>query len=485
MLSEKFFTFGWGPKVTINDSYIHLAVSRQARQTPQAIAVEHGDRKLSYRQLDQQANTVAHSLIQQGVKVGEHVGVFIERSPEMVVAILAVLKVGAIYVPQDPRITPTAQLQYIIDCASITTVLTLWNLQSLIPCRSLAVDSLPTRQLPVIDRRHQHCCLIFTSGTTGHPNGVRITHRNICNILLTAPGNLAVKQGDRVGQLLNISFDMAIWEIFVALAHGATLVVRGKNIAETARKTNIVIATPSILARINPHRIGQITTVAVAGEPCPLSLADSWAKRCLFYNCCGPTETTIVNTMKQHQVGQVITIGKPTANNRVYILDRTDNTPCRIGEIGEMWAAGAGVTAGYLANETLTANRYRPDPFSDGLMFKTGDLGRWTTDGELEHLGRTDNQIKIKGFRVELDSVSKVLEKECEQAITIVDNSDLISYVRPQTVDINTLYQQLNDNLPYFCRPQKIIPLDRFPQTTRGKIDKRQLLAMLPLEKKQ
>ena len=484
MLSEKFFIFGWGPEIKVSDSHIHLAVTRQARQTPEAIAIEHGERKLSYRQLEQQANTVAHSLIQRGVKVGEHVGVFVERSPEMVIAILAVLKVGAIYVPQDPRITPTVQLQYIIDCASITTVLTLRHLQSLIPCQSLAIDNLLTRQLPTIDRRHQHCCLIFTSGTTGHPNGVRITHQNICNILLTAPGNLAVKRGDRVGQLLNISFDMAIWEIFVALAHGATLVIRGKNIAETARKTNVVIATPSIVARINPDRIGQITTVAVAGEPCPLSLADSWAKRCLFYNCCGPTETTIVNTMKRHRVGQAITIGKPTANNRVYILDRATNKPCRIGEVGEMWAAGAGVTAGYLSNKKLTANRYRPDLFSDGLMFKTGDLARWTVDGELEHLGRIDSQIKIKGFRVELDSVSKVLERECEQAITIADNDDLISYVRPQTVNVNSLYRQLDDSLPYFCRPQTIIPVDRFPQTTRGKIDKRQLLAMSPLRRK-
>ena len=484
MLPEKFFTFGWGPEIKVKESHIHLAVARQARQTPQAIAIEHGERKVSYRQLEQQANTVAHSLIQRGVKVGEHVGVFVERSPEMVIAILAVLKVGAIYVPQDPRITPINQLQYIIDCASIITVLTLRHLQSLIPCQSLAIDSLPTRQLSAIDRRHQHCCLIFTSGTTGRPNGVRITHRNICNILLTTPGNLAVKQGDRVAQLLNISFDMAIWEIFVALVHGATLVVRGKNIAETARKTNVVIATPSILARINPQRIGMITTVAVAGEPCPLSLADNWAKRCLFYNCCGPTETTIVNTIKRHRVGQAITIGKPTANNRVYILDHTGNKPCRIGEVGEMWAAGAGVTAGYLGNQTLTANRYRSDLFGDGLMFKTGDLGRWTADGELEHFGRIDNQIKIKGFRVELDSVSKILERECQQAITIADHNELISYVRPQTVNVENLYRQLDDNLPYFCRPQTIIPVDSFPQTTRGKIDKQQLLAMLPVRKK-
>jgi non-ribosomal peptide synthetase component F len=268
------------------------------------------------------------------------------------------------------------------------------------------------------------------------PNGVQVTHGNVCNILLTEPGNLGMGHGLRVSQILNISFDMAAWEILGALAHGATLVIRGSSIAEAVQRAEIVIATPSILGTLDANACRHVRVVAVAGEPCPKPLADAWGSFCTFYNACGPTEVTIVNTMQRHVAGaESLTIGTPTPNNTVYILD-DHLQPCAIGEVGEMWAGGDCVSRGYLGNDTLTEERYKPDPFLGGVrrMFRTRDLGRWTADGRLEHLGRTDDQVKIRGFRVELDSVTAALESvpSCAQAVTLkLDSRNLVAFVRP------------------------------------------------------
>ncbi|MEZ4664800.1 MAG: AMP-binding protein [Caldilineaceae bacterium] len=176
------------------------------------------------------------------------------------------------------------------------------------------------------------------------------------------------------------------------------------------------------MSTVDADQCRNVKVVAVAGEPCPRPLADKWSQFCTFYNSCGPTETTIVNTMQPYTpASERLTIGKPTPNNTVYVLDE-NLQPLPIGEIGEMWAGGDCVTAGYLHNPQLTCERYAPDPFLGGgrMMFRTRDLGRWTPDGDLEHFGRTDDQVKIRGFRVELDSVSAALESvpNCKRAVT-------------------------------------------------------------------
>jgi acyl-coenzyme A synthetase/AMP-(fatty) acid ligase len=217
--------------------------------------------------------------------------------------------------------------------------------------------------------------------------------------------------------------------------------------------------------------------VAVAGEPCPRPLADRWAAFCAFYNSCGPTETTIVNTMQRHDPAAArLTIGRPTPNNTVYVLD-AQGRPCSIGQIGEMWAGGDCVSAGYLANPALNAERYAPDPFLGGgrLMFRTRDLGRWTTDGQLEHLGRTDDQVKIRGFRVELDSVSSILESVagCTRAVTLkLDETSLVSFVCPASVDPEAAKQAVATALPYYCTPAAVYSIAALPETSRGKVDK-------------
>ncbi|HET9645692.1 MAG TPA: AMP-binding protein, partial [Burkholderiaceae bacterium] len=349
-LDSRFHAFGWGPEAEIPFQCIHHAIDTQIALQPQAVAVEHLDHSISYADLDRLASSLAARLAADGVRQGDAVGLFMRRGIHLVVGILAVLRLGAAYVPKDAAIVPHTMLQQVIDGARIRTVLTTRdhvdglaadlaraNLMQ-VDLEQLAQDraSAPA----VCGDRSDRCFVLFTSGTTGVPNGVEVTHANVCNLLLCSPGDLGIRAGTRVGNVLNIAFDMASWEILACLANGGTLVVRGSDFAACAAQVNVLIATPSILARLNPEDCPTMEAVAVAGEPCPQPLAEKWAAKCRFYIGCGPTEVTIVNTLGQYHCGDdAVTIGAPVPNTTVYVLDE-NLRPCAIGEVGEMWAGG-------------------------------------------------------------------------------------------------------------------------------------------------
>lgn len=481
----------WGRGTAQSPSHrlIHGAIDAHIAQRPHAVAVEHEGRAITYAQLDAEANRVAAHLASLGVGRGCAVGLFMRRGIPLVVGILAVLRRGAAYVPQDVGIVPLPMLQQVSDSARLNVVLTtadrVLDLAGLEGCTILAADALPSAAETPAEPcgPEDRCFILFTSGTTGTPNGVEVTHGNVCNLLLTKPGDLGIRPGQRVGQVLAIGFDMAAWEILGCLAHGGTLVVRGSDIAACAATVNVLIATPSILARLRPEQCPGIECVALAGEPCPQPLAERWARACRLWIGCGPTEVTIVNTLGEYRCGDAeVDIGAPTPNNTVYVLDE-EMCPCTVGQIGEMWAGGDCVSLGYIGNPGLSAERYRPDPFLGGsrMMFRTRDLGRWTEDGRLVHLGRVDDQVKVRGFRVELDAVSTVLESTpgCLRATTLkVSDTELLSFVTPATVDINAARYRVEQRLPYYSVPSRVIALDELPITPRGKIDKRALLAL-------
>ncbi|WP_461119119.1 amino acid adenylation domain-containing protein [Saccharothrix stipae] len=480
-----FRRFGRGPSATPPHHRIHQAFEFHAARSPHARAVEHEGDCLTYGELDHRANVAAAALLDAGVRPGDHVGIFLTRSIHLVVGILAVLKVGAAYVPQDVRITPRPHLDHVVRTADIHVVLTTReHAPALAAPAVLALDALPDRRVgPPTTEHGETAVVIFTSGTTGVPNGVLVTHANLCNVLLTAPGNLGIRPGDRVAQLLNIAFDMAVWEIFGALAHGATSVLRGRDIGATASTATVLIATPGVLSTVDPDACPDVRAVAVAGERCPKPLADAWSARAAFHNACGPTEVTIVNTVQRYDPRSGgLTIGRPVPNTTVYVLDQ-DLRPCRIGEVGEMWAGGACVTAGYLGNDVLTAQRYRPDPFlgGDHLMFRTRDLVRWTPEGELEHHGRTDDQVKVRGFRVELDAVTSALETTpgCARATTVLHEGRLVGFVSPATVAPDAARDAVARALPYYCVPSLVIAVDDLPLTDRGKVDRAALSSLV------
>ncbi len=496
----QFEKYGQGPIAVPSFRTIHSAFEHYVELQRNAVAVEHQGESITYYDLDFHAIRLAEMLSQLGVKSGDRVALFIERSIPMVVGILACLKIGAAYVPQDARLTPENQMRHVLNTTSAKVVLTLSKLKDKIPVldgvKVISVDEMMNTDFVNIKRRlsmpidpEQACFVLFTSGTTGLPNGVEVSHKNLCNILLTEPGSMKMQPGFKVSQILNIAFDMAAWEILGCLSHGATLVIRGSDIQEAIQQVDVVIATPSILSKIDISVCKKVKAVAVAGEPCPRALADAWSEFAEFYNSCGPTEVTIVNTMQLHNRRiDKLTIGKPTPNNTVYVLDE-NLKPCAIGEVGEMWAGGDCVTKGYLANDQLNSERYKLDPFlGEGRkMFRTRDLGRWTENGELEHLGRTDDQVKIRGFRVELDSVSTVLETipGCTQAVTLkLNDRHLVSFVTPKNINSDLAKQAVAKALPYYCTPALVIGVDELPLTSRGKIDKR-LLTTLALAEEQ
>ncbi len=486
-----FQSFGAGPTRTPPFHHIHHAVGQQAARHPDLIAVEHLGQSLTYAELDHRAELLAEHLVRAGVRPGDRVGLFLTRSISMVVGILGVLKAGAAYVPQDVRIAPEVHLRHIVRTARIDFVLTTSDHAGSLPGNLgtvIAIDQVPDAasfcRTPTASS--DIAAVIFTSGTTGRPNGVQVSHANLCNVLLTAPGCLGVGPGTRVSQLLNIAFDMAMWEVLGTLAHGGTLVIRGNDIERTASTVDVVIATPSVLASLDPGVCQRVRTVAVAGERCPQSLADVWARQAAFHNACGPTEVTIVNTVQRYERGGPLTIGRPVPNTTVYVLDE-NLRPCRIGDVGEMWAGGECVTAGYLGDPELTAERYRPDPFLGGehLMFRTRDLGRWTLDGQLEHHGRTDDQVKVRGFRVELDAVTSALERavDCSRATTLLHNGTLVGFISPASAVPEQARRAVAESLPYYCVPTLIVPVDTLPTTDRGKVDRRALLSRLDGQK--
>uniref|UniRef100_UPI0039BFE000 amino acid adenylation domain-containing protein n=1 Tax=Lentzea alba TaxID=2714351 RepID=UPI0039BFE000 len=480
-----FQSFGAGPVRTPPFHHIHHAVEKQAVRQPDRTAVEHLGESMTYAELNRRAELLAEFLIRAGVRPGDRVGLFLTRSISMVVGILGVLKAGAAYVPQDVRIAPEVHLRHIVRTARIDFVLTTSAHE--LPDdlgKIIAIDRVPdaTSFCRTITEDSDIAAVIFTSGTTGRPNGVQVSHANLCNVLLTAPGSLQITPGTRVSQLLNIAFDMAMWEVLGTLANGGTLVIRSDDIEQTARTVDVVIATPSVLASLDPAVCQGVRTVAVAGERCPQALAETWSRQAVFHNSCGPTEVTIVNTVQRYRPGGQLTIGRPVPNTTVYVLDE-NLRPCRIGQIGEMWAGGVCVTAGYLGDPELTAERYRPDPFLGGehRMFRTRDLGRWTRDGQLEHHGRTDDQVKVRGFRVELDAVTSALERavDCARATTLLHNGKLVGFISPAGAVPEQARRAVAERLPYYCVPTLIVPVDTLPTTDRGKVDRRALLSRL------
>lgn len=400
-----FWQYGRGADTPVHEPLVHRAIERHAIVHPHAVAAEHHGATLTYGELDRYAGTLAARLAREGVRPGDHVGLFARRSIPMLVGLFAVLKAGAAYVPQDIGRTSSAQLADVIRTAGTRVILTQKEHVPRVPLpgghRLIALDDPapydpgPVPLLP--PHPDDGCCVLFVPGTAGRrTHAVKLTHRNIANLLLTEPGGLGIRPGDRVAQLLGIASGPAAWEILGCLTRGATLAVRGEDPGAAARTATVLIATAAVLSGIDPADCPRLRTVAVAGEPCPRPLADRWSRRAAFFHCRGPAEATLATTMSRH----TRTAGRPLPNSTLYVLG-ADRRALPIGETGEVWAGGDCVSAGYLGDDTLNAERYAPDPFlgAGRAMFRTRDLGRWTADGDLEHLGRPADRLGPPGER--------------------------------------------------------------------------------------
>ncbi|KAG4418099.1 hypothetical protein IFR04_008760 [Cadophora malorum] len=487
-----FNQFGRGRNIHTPFSTIHSAFESKVDEQPDTIALEQDGRSLTYQELERCANGLANRLISLGLEPRQRVCLVVQRSLPMAIAMLAVLKAGCQYVPLDGQVTAESALRHIMKDTEAPFVLCLEKFYAKV--QQLAE---PTARIIVLDssieepgstlrpylqvNRADGAYCIYTSGSTGPPKGVDVAHGNVTNLLCNYPGNLNIRRGTKVAQLLSISFDMGQWEIFGTLMNGGTLLIRTSNWEDILKRAHTIISTPSILATFSRKAYPNIKVVALAGEPCPKALADEWASQATFYNCCGPTEVTIVNTMHRHTAGKELSIGTPVPNTSVYILDQDEN-PVPIGQTGLMWVGGAAVSRGYLNLPELTSTRYKRDKFDSlgSVMFNTGDLCRWNIDGTITHEGRADDQVKIKGFRVELDSVSASIEAApfVTKACAIFSEKVLWGfYSGSQYVDEATVKGVVAQRQPYYAVPSKFVFQKSLPMTSNGKIDKRALLA--------
>ncbi|KAK7934656.1 hypothetical protein PG985_000151 [Apiospora marii] len=506
-----FSQYGRGPSIPLQHRTVTAAFESIAGTYPYAKAVREcfgQERTLTYAELDWRSNMVANHLITNyNLQPKQRVVCVYSRSLEMTIFIMGVLKTGCQYVPIDGSVMVEESLQHVIRDSDAPIILCLSSFEEKVE-RSMPLDSNATivaiDALDPLWRRgdtrnpeipvgpYDGAYAIYTSGTTGAPKGVDVTHEGTCNTLLNEPGKLGITVGTNVSSVLMLGFDMCAWEILGTLMNGGCLNLRGssgrggdKDVwASCLSKSDVVIATPSAAQKYLPRHeeFPNIKTIAVGGEPCPLTLAQEWAPHVRFLNVCGPTEISILNTAHTHKLGAKLSIGRPNPNTNVYILDEKE-CPVKIGEPGLMWVGGLGVTKGYLNLPELTAQRYRPDKFTrDGrMMFNTGDLCRWLDNGEIEPLGRKDDQVKINGVRIELDGVSASVEsfRNVAKACALKIGEKLWAFYSCHGhVDEEELKLHLANLLAHYSRPSRLVRLDDMPMTPGGKIDKKALRAM-------
>ncbi|MEU8924563.1 amino acid adenylation domain-containing protein [Kitasatospora sp. NPDC048545] len=498
----------------------------RAAHTPAAPAVRYLDTELTYAELDARANRLAHELIARGIGPGRLVALALPRSEQVVVALLAVLKAGAAYLPVDPSY-PADRVAFMLDDAAPACVLSTGEVAAALPggpgLPVLALDDEAVRH-SVADRPAtapadadrtapllpaHPAYVIYTSGSTGRPKGVVVSHRGIPSMVSAQAATLGVDGDSRVLQFASMSFDASVWDTWMALLTGGCLVVvpesdrvPGPALADFLRVHGITHATlpPAVVLATEFDEDVAGVTLITAGEACTPAVLDAARHFAKVVNAYGPTESTVCATVRTVDgVPQAVPIGRPVANTRVYVLDARQR-PVPPGVPGELYLAGAGLATGYLNRPALTAERFLPDPFGTlggGRLYRTGDLVRWTADGELVFLGRTDEQIKIRGFRVEPGEVEAVLTGHPEVAhAAVIAREDrpgdvrLVAYAvladgqdpqdpqDPQDRDrAAALRRYAAEHLPEYLVPGDVVVLDRLPLTPSGKLDRKALPA--------
>ncbi len=497
---------------------IHELFEQQVRRAPEAVALVHEDEELSYGELNARANRLAHHLIGLGVRPDQPVAICLERSPAMVVGLLAILKAGGAYLPLDPAY-PSARLRQIVEDAAPRRLLcdaagraalgpealvdlTVIDLETATPAWAELPASNPDPRALGLSPRHL-AYVIYTSGSTGTPKGVMVEHHSTVNLLHWSSGVFAESEISRTLFSTSISFDLSVYECFVPLSQGSTLylVEDALALAQTPLDVSLINTVPSAIAALVDKQAVPASTrvINLAGERLKADLIErvfesSGAEK--IYNLYAPSETTTYSTWICMPRGEAVveTIGRPIANTRLYLLDG-HGAPVPFGAVGELYIGGAGVARGYLNRPELTAERFIASPFVEGdRLYRSGDLGRYLPDGNLEFLGRNDDQVKIRGFRIEPGEIAARL---CEHAwvrdAVVVARQDragdkqLVAYVvcGPEAGSddedgsglAGALRAHLGGRLPDYMVPAAFVRLEALPLTPNGKLDRQALPA--------
>jgi len=501
--------WGQGPARSQQAATVTEMFQEWVSRTPDAVAVRDSHSQLTYSQLSGRANDLAHSLVRRGVGAEDLVALAVPRSADMVVALLAVLKTGAAYLPVDPDY-PAARIAHMLDDARPALLLATGETRrrlpgTAVPCVTLddpadwpTGDTADAGSAPLPDHP---AYVIYTSGSTGTPKGVIVTHRGVAAMVRTQVERLRITPASRVLNMASISFDAAFWELCMGLLTGACLEVAERTELEPGpalagllaeRAVTHVTLPPAALAVMPDGGLPHGATLILAGEACPPALARRWAPDHHLVNAYGPTETTVCATISARQDPglpmRTVPIGVPVDNARVYVLDAGLGL-VPPGVPGELYVAGDGLARGYLRRPGLTASRFVADPFgpSGGRMYRTGDLARWNADGQLEYLGRADDQVKLRGFRIELGEVEAALAAVPGVAAACATvredrpgDQRLVAYTVPDGSAgpvPGAIRGELAALLPDFMLPSAFVSLDALPLTPNGKIDRRALPA--------
>ena len=497
---------------------IHQLFEEQVERTPENLAVVSGEERLTYAELNRRANQLAHYL--RGLDVGPDVlvGVCMERSPDMLVALLAVLKAGGAYVPLDPTY-PQQRLSLILDNARPQVLLTQQSVRdALPPCEarlietdteSEVISSQPGTNAASSVTGENLAYVIYTSGSTGRPKGVMITHHAVVNFLQSMRYQPGLTAEDRLLAVTTISFDIAVLELFLPLVVGASVIVVNRAVASDGIQLREHLENYDITAmQATPATWRLLLDAGWTGDPRLKILcggeAVAWdlaqklmTRGASVWNMYGPTETTIWSATREIMAsdGRVL-LGGPVDNTPLYVLDRHQQL-LPYGAVGELHIGGAGLARGYHDMPVLTAEKFIPDQFSDkpgARLYKTGDLVRFLPGGEIEYLGRADHQVKLRGFRIELGEIEAVLsEHEAVRECVVLAREDrpgekrlvaYLVYAAHATASVDELREFVAAKLPSYMAPAEWAVLDQMPLMPNGKVDRRALLAIEPTSRR-
>ena len=510
VLSEQFD--GRFPNRTQVDDCLHHLFEAQASQSPSSPAIDEGGTILTYGEVESRSNQLAHYLRDRGVVSGARVGLLLPRTPELYIAILAILKAGGAYVPLDPEY-PADRIDYILSDGGIETIVTIEDLAqekaiglTNVVCVDLHAGKIALEPTTRLDRYLISTTdldlsyVIYTSGSTGRPKGVEIEHRSSTNYIRVVNESVyQIQPSDRVYQGFSIAFDASVEEVWCTFAAGATLIVgsisqtrSGADLAVflTTQRVTVLSCVPTLLAMMEVE-VPTIRLLILGGEQCPQELVSRWCnpqRRVL--NTYGPTEATVVSTYQECHPDRAITIGKALPTYYVYILDE-DLQLCPPGVEGEIHIGGICLARGYVGRPDLTAEKFisldrdKAIGISPNRLYKTGDLGSWTADGEIQFLGRIDGQVKLRGFRIELSEIESVI-MQCAGvsgavvAVKKVTNIDrLIAYLVPKQslaeLDLGGIFEAIRSRLPPYMVPTSLEVLDSLPTLPSGKVDRKSL----------
>jgi amino acid adenylation domain-containing protein len=504
---------------------IHELFEKQVRLRPESVAVVYEDEALSYQELEGRANQVAHYLQQRGVGPETIVGVCLERSLEMVVGLLGVLKAGGAYVPLDPAY-PASRLSFMMADAQVGVVLTQAELRSRLPAHEGAVVCLDSEWSQIAEqsaerprrrvRTENAAYVIYTSGSTGQPKGVLVTHANVARLMAATEEWFNFDERDVWTMFHSYAFDFSVWELWGALGYGGRLVIIPQLLSRTPEgfyqllvkeQVTVLNQTPSAFRQlvVAEESMGsaeqlQLRVVIFGGEALETSSLQPWMERHgeeqpRLVNMYGITETTVHVTYHPVEMAEVAAggwsrIGRAIGDLKVYVLDG-EMEPVTVGVNGEMYVGGAGVARNYVNRAELTAERFVPDPYgrkAGRRLYRTGDVGRYRADGELEYIGRRDEQVKVRGYRIELGEIEAVLRgHEGVSEATVVVREDvvgdkrLVAYVTVErdaagaAINEVTLWDYLKERLPEYMVPGAFVQLAEMPLTPNGKVDRRAL----------